>query len=395
MAPRGILYILTIFLVLVSAGAVLAGVQTRAGEAVEITGTHDDMVFAAGGEVRLDLDTPDDVFAMGGHIVARATRADHLTLAGGNLSISDVSVSDILVAGGEITLLSGAIADDVIAAGGRVDIQAPVQIEGAAVLSGGDITLDGTVGAQLRAAGGVVRLNSSIGGDVDIEARRLVLGPQARISGSLTHRAEALELDPAAVITGETIALEPRAGPKFERIMGRAAIGLAIFGSLLLAGLVIVLLVAVCALPGLMERSRAMVNDQPLATLGIGFLITLAIPAVIGVLFITVVGIPLGLLIAVMYAALVPLAFAAAVYVIGMRGRRQFSADGNTAPKLLARLLWSVQATIILLLIGLVPFIGPAIWLLAFMTGLGAIATQSWQALSQPPRPLEALAGRG
>ena len=39
-------------------GSLLAGVQTRAGDVVEITGVHDDMVFAAGGQVRLTLRRP-------------------------------------------------------------------------------------------------------------------------------------------------------------------------------------------------------------------------------------------------------------------------------------------------------------------------------------------------
>lgn len=390
LSPRKFLLAL-LFALLVAVGvAASLGVQARAGDSVEISGEQDDMVFAAGGEVSVSVTTPDDVFAAGGDVEAIGVNADHLSLAGGDLTVSQINVSDVLVMGGDVTFIDGRVTDDIIAAAGDLTLRRDFIVDGSAVLAGGDVTLDGPIGGELRAAGGRVEIDAVVGGAVEVRGNQVRIGPDARIAGSLTHRADRIEIAETAVIEGEIIALDPAPGPDIEPFVQRAAVAFALFGLLLAVGIIVLVLVAVLALPGLMNRSRQMLGEQPLATLGIGFLIMLATPAVLALLFVTVFGIPLGLLLGIIYAALAPLAFAAAIYALAMRARRAVA--GGTAdepPGLGARVGWTALTALVFLLVALVPILGGIVWVLAFVFGLGAVATQTWLALSQPaPGPV-------
>ena len=88
------------------------------------------------------------------------------------------------------------------------------------------------------------------------------------------------------------------------------------------------------------------------------------------------------------YLAVAPLAFAAVVYVLGLRVRALFKrGDAGEPPKAWARLGWSMLAMLALLLVGLIPLVGGAIWLIAYVIGLGAIVLQGRAALATAMPP--------
>ena len=379
-----------IILALFAAGAASTlGIQTRTGDIVEISGDQDDMVFAAGGQVRLALTTPDDVYAVGANIEIAGIQADHLSLGGGDIVISDATVTDILSAGGNIMLVDGTVSDDVIAAAADLTIRTEFSIEGSAVLTGASVTLDGPIGGELKASGEAVRLNGEIDGPVVVRAKRLFIGPQAHIKADLSHHSDSIDIADGARIDGEVIVLQPQPGPNIEPFLRRASIMFALFGLLVLAGLIFLVIMTVIALPGLMNRSRHMLNERSLSTLGIGFLVSVTAPAVIAILFVTIFGIPLGVLIGIIFLALAPLAFAAIIYTIGMRGRSMMlQVNEADNPGWGARFVWTALAALVFLVIGLVPILGGVTWLLAYVFGLGAVASQVWIALSRDERAL-------
>lgn len=388
------LLIAIVFVIAVVGAAASLGLQTRTGDVVVIDGEHDDMVFAAGGEVSLSLSTPDDVFAVGGNLDATNVSADHLSLAGGDIVLTGLAVNDVLVAGGDVLFIDGTIQDDIIAAAADLTLRRDLNVSGSAILSGASITLDAAIGADLKATAERIRMNGPVGGDVEVRATTLVIGPDTQIGGDLRHRSGTIEIAEGALITGETIALEPRQGPNIEPVLHRASVMVALFGVLIVLGIVVLVLTTVLALPGLMNRSREMMVAQPLATLGIGFLISVATPALIALMFATVLGIPLGMLIIAICLTLTPLAFAASVYAIAMRGRRMLAGAHDNAPGLRSRFGWTFLVALAVIMVGLIPIVGGVIWLLAFVFGLGAVASQAWLSLSGPaetPRPMPAL----
>lgn len=368
---------------LVIGAAATLGVQTRSGEWVEITGEQDDMVFAAGANIKLSLTTPDDVFAVAGDIEASAVTADHLSLAGGDVTMDSLAVNDVVALGADILITSGQIEDDLLAAAADLSLGKALGIGGSAIVSGADLSIESPIGGELRATGEAVSINSAVGGDILVRANRLRIGPNARIDGDLRHRAQEITIDEAAMFAGEIIVLPPQAGPQLEPAMRRAAVMLSLFGVLLVFGLLVLVLAAVAALPAIMNRSRSMLSDRPLPALGIGFLITVIGPALIGLLFATVFGIPLALLIAALFAALAPLAIAGAAYWLGLRARQAVGAGKmRDPPGLGGRLVWTALGSLVLMVAAIIPIFGGIASLLALVIGLGAVGTQIWLALS-------------
>jgi hypothetical protein len=226
-----------------------------------------------------------------------------------------------------------------------------------------------------------VRLNGKVDRDAHLSGDEIVVGPEARIGGDLSHRARKVEIDPAAVVAGQIIAIEPPAHPDFEAWGVKAAAAVAIFAFAFLVGMGFLVVVIVIALPALMNSARTMIVQKPLSTLGLGFLISIAAPVVIAFLFATIFGIPLALLIAVLCAAAAPLAIAASAYFVGIGARRMMTKNAET-PHWLARAMWSALAAFALVVIGLVPVLGGLVWVIAYIIGLGAIMTRGGKALA-------------
>lgn len=359
-------------------------IETRSGERVTIDGNFDDMVFAAGGKVTLDLSTPDDVFAAGGDINADRIEADHVTLAGGDIVLSQLKIDDLIVAGGNIVLIDGEIRDDVIAAGADVTLRETLSISGSAVLSGAEVQIQSPIAGDLKLAGDTVEINCVVGGQAELRAPTIIIGPKARIAGDLRYYSDNLTVTDGAIIAGETIKLERAPEQYFQPVLQRAYVVFALFSVLIIFGLIILVLAAVVALPALMNKARRRLNEGPLATLGIGFLIAIAGPALIGLLFVTGFGIPLALVIGAFYITFAPIALAAAIYATGGHMRNLIKrTDTHPQPKLSSRLGWTTLAAISFLIVGIIPILGGLVWSIAFIIGLGAVGTEIWIALAK------------
>jgi cytoskeletal protein CcmA (bactofilin family) len=361
------------------AGWAMAGVEMRSDDEVKVEGSYDTLVMAAGDEVTLSLTSTDDVAAAGGDVMAQNATLDHAFLAGGDISFADSTAHDLFAAGGEIDLVSGQVADDVVAAGGRIKIARDARVDGDVVVSGGNVRLEGPIGGEVRAAGGTIYLSGPVVGDVYLDGGSITIGPDARIQGALTHRGRHVEISPQAQINGHVTALRPR--PEIN-LRPLAAFGAWVWASLLF-GLFLLAVVIASAFPRLMNDVAEAVRTRPLSTFVIGLLIAFFTPVVIIVLIVTLLGIPLAFVLGAAFALLWPVAIVGAVYAAGMWVRARMRA-GAPAPSAGGRVLWAGIAMIVFVLAGLVPIVGPMIWWLAYLLGLGAVASQAGRALSKP-----------
>ncbi|GAM98072.1 hypothetical protein U91I_01702 [alpha proteobacterium U9-1i] len=361
--------------------AVAAAVELRSGNDVQLNGTFSDLAFAAGDNVSLSLTTTDDLAAAGGEVAARDAIMDDVFLFGGDISFISSTARDLFAAGGEIDVLSGTIADDVVAAGGRVKLAREARVDGAVVVAGREITIEAPVGAGLRAAGGSISLNTNVNGDVYLDGGTIVIGPDTHITGTLTHRGRRVELAPDAQIDGQIVALTPRAEPDYKRLAQVAGwLALSVSLGFLLLGAVVAL-----AMPRLMNETAAIARRRPLSMLGLGFLIFLLAPIIFLFLIVSVLGLALGFLLAAIYAVLWPLALAGAAYALGMLIRTRVRPLAAPTPGAGARLMWSAIGLVLLVLVGLIPFLGSLVWLLAFLVGLGAVSVEASRALARTP----------
>lgn len=380
-----LLFIILLAALLLVAGIVRAQIETRSGDIVEAAEAFTDMTFFAAGDLTVNAKSTDDIFAAGGDVTLADAQADHMIAAGGDIIITEVAFHDLIVAGGDIDFVSGTVIDDVVGAGGDLRLNPEFKINGSAMLTGGDVTIDTPIGGELRAAAGRLRLNANVTGDAHLVGEDVSIGPDVSIGGDLRHRARKFSINPSAVVAGEIIELEPAASPDVERWSVKAAAAIAVFAVAFLVGMAILVVVIALALPGLMNSASSMIRTKPLATLGIGFLVIAAAPIVVVLLFTSVLGIPLALLIGVIYLAAAPLAIAAFIYYVGMLARQIISRSSDELPSALSRIVWSALAAVLLVLLGLVPIAGGFFWLVAYTIGMGAVMTRGGKALAMQP----------
>jgi hypothetical protein len=359
--------------------ALASAAEMRAGDDVGVTGTFDQLLFAAGDDVRLAVTATDDVAAAGGQILVDGSVLDHIFVAGRDITFQNTTARDVFVAGGDVDLITGEVGDDLVAAAGRLRLAADMRIGDDALLSGGRLNIAAPIEGDLHAAGGHIELNSAVTGDVRLDGDTIVIGPNARVGGTLTHRGHSVTIDPQALIAGETVALTPPPKPDMRpfKILG------VWLGAAVLFGLFLVAVLAAVLLPRLMNDAAHAIRTRPIVTLALGLLLAIAAPFVIVALALTMLGLPLAFLIGAVFAALWPLAIVGAAYAGAMLARAR-TQRGGQAPSAGERALWAGLAMIVLSVLGLIPVLGFLLWLAAYLFGLGAVAWSGATALSKP-----------
>jgi cytoskeletal protein CcmA (bactofilin family) len=354
------------------------------GERLRAHGAYPDAVFLAGGEVTVSLTTPDDLFVAARDLRVDGAEADHMFLGGADVLLSKAQARDIIAAGGDLTFEGGTVADDVVAAAGRIRIRPGFEIGGSALLAGGQIDIEGSIGGELVAAGGTVTVNGVVGGDVELSGERLVIGPRAKIGGDLSYAGRQIEIAPSAVIEGRRIQKPVKSAEAPQRVAAAAIGAMAVLVGVWALGGALAVVVAGAAFPGLMRRAAERIETRPLPTIGLGFLLMIGAPVAIALMFVTVVGIPTALLTLALYIAAAPLALAAVTHFLAEMARRRLSKGKAATPaRPAARFGWSLLALLALTLLGLTPFVGGLVWLVAYVTGLGAVMIEARRALAQ------------
>lgn len=265
---------------------------------------------AAGAQPKEPPAPAEQVVLSGDVVVPRGRVAGQVVVFSGSATILGVVDGDVVVLDGPI-VVQGQVSGDVVAADGSVELGETAQVTGS-VLAGGEISVGS--GAQ-------------VGGD-SRQNLRWTLGGTLEPLGSL--------LPPVAIAV-----------------------------SVLLAAL-LWLLVA----PRGGDRVGQALATAPLASIGWGFLVTLALPVLGFAATVTVLGLPFGLSLLLGLGLLWLVGLAAAVWGIGrLIVREPRSGIG-------AVLAGWLVATVV----GLVPYLNVAWWVLGAVVGLGAIVVASWRA---------------
>jgi hypothetical protein len=330
-------------------------------------------VVASGRTVAVGQSVPGDVVVAGGDIrFSGRAGGDYLGAASEQLILGQVDGS-VRAAGGEI-VLAGEVGRNATLAGGRVQIDVPGEVQGNAYLAGGEIAVRGSIGEFLQVAGGEVLLDGPVGGDVDVRAGRLHLGPNARITGGLTYsvRNNNVTMDPAARIAGEVVALAP------PRMGWLTTLRIALHAGFLLAGAALVLL-----FPWGVTSAGRLLRRRPLASAGWGLLWVVAVPLIAALLGATVIGLPLAAITAALY--MIALYLGRAVLAIWL-GERILRRDPVAVPGRGAAVANFLVGGVLLVVLGLLPIIGGLIVLLSTLVGLGA-ATLMLNARSRLGKP--------
>jgi cytoskeletal protein CcmA (bactofilin family) len=275
-----------------------------------------------------------------------AAHAQISTPSGSGPSISPApAVEDQVVLSGAVTVPKGSSVGEIVVFHGRVQIAGSVQ--GDVVILDGPVTISGAyITGSVVALNGPIHITGAtqIGGDV-LSAERVTADPGVKVGGQVRE-------DVGFTLQGELTVL--------GALVGEVAVAV----SVLLWGLVLLLMA-----PRGADRVARAATTAPFASLGWGVLLAIAVPLACVAAMASVVGLPLGL------AALLALGllfFTGLAWTAWTIGRSMVHGHGRALPFLAG---WGAVA-----LVGLVPFVNAAVWILGSLFGLGAMTVAAWRA---------------
>jgi len=285
-----------------------------------------------------------DVTAIGGTVVVNGTVAGDLEAYGSEVRITEGgSVEGRLRAyGGEVTV-AGAVGENAVAYGSTVELAPSGRIAGSFGGAGGDVTVAGTVGGDVTAVAATVRFARTAAVDGNVYYQGTLADEGADIDG-VVRRVSDLGLVPSL------------AGPL------SAALGLYFLVVDLLVGGALLY-----AFPRAADAATRRVRAEPLATVAGGLAAVLGVGVAALLLAISLVGLPVALALLALAAVLGWLATIYGRYVVGALALSRAGVDG---PHRYRALLAGVVGVALL---GLVPYLGPAVRVAVFLFGAGLV----------------------
>lgn len=355
-------------LVVLSTGPLFA---QDSGPTVTVSGRITEDVYMAGATVQVLGEVEGDVVVAGGSVSIVNTVSGDVLAAGGSVSITGNVNDDIRAAGGSVAI-AGNVGDDAVVAGGSVTLESGSTVGGRAWFAGETVTVNGNVNGELRATGKKVILAGTVGGDVEIIAESIVIEPGAAIKGKFTYSAPSeADVREGAVIEGAVDWHESEFGEFDDRGPGFA--GTLVF-YLSLAASAIVLFLVYAPLPATAVQR---LDNAPFKSLGLGLAILFATPFVVLMLFVSVLGTPLAFIVLALYAVALIVGLLTGIIWIGDAGFRRLGKKPDDSKWIRA---WSiVAAAALLLIVGLIPFIGGLAFLIVLLLGIGAVTLNFYQ----------------
>jgi cytoskeletal protein CcmA (bactofilin family) len=337
----------------------------------------------------------DDVYAFGTNVIIEGTVNGDVIAAGSTVTINGHVTGDVIAAGNTITVaapvggtvraagnlvtISGAVAGDALAAGSILTLNTSGSIGRDVLAAGNSITLAGAVGRDLKATANTLTVSSSVGGSVQAQVSDLVLGAGAAVQGPISYMSNKdLSIAPGAQIQGlvqRTAA--PTRTPNPWVIGGidllgliRGFVGLAAFG-----------IVLALLFPRATKATAETVQQQWLASLGLGFGVLVGLPVLavlLGVVGAVIGGWWIGVMLLGAYLLLAVLGYLAFAEWVGMTAARYGNWTGHP--------VWSLLIGLAIVgLVTLIPFIGPLVGFVAVVLGLGAFTLTAWSAYRPAP----------
>lgn len=358
---------------------------SRSGASVRIDGARGN-VFAAGasveisGEIAGGMTPRTGVFAAGASVGVSADIDGSLAAAGGDVVMTG-SAKQLFLSGGNVTF-AGEVDGDAFIAGGNVMVQQGATFHDDAHAAGASIDFAGTVQNDASLAGAFVRLNGVVGGDAEVSAENVVIGPATRVSGDLTYYATApAEIDPAAQVTGEIVYKEaserdikwmrekkenPFAGYGVrDNVYGALFWFVALGASGALMSLVFPRWFGAVAVAG---------REKPLSSLLLGFAVLIALPVAAILFMVIIIGLPFGGFLIALYLGLLCISMIGAGFATG---HLLLDRSKDETPKVLLYFVGLAALTIL----GAAPVVGGIVTFLAIILGLGVLVRGLWSAM--------------
>ncbi len=355
-----------------------------------------DDLYLAGDKVTIAQPIEGDLAVAGGDVTVTGAVTGDIAAAGGNVNILGSVGDDVRAAGGTVRI-TGAIAGDVIVAGGTIIVDATTTIGGDLVIYGGEVTMLGKVGRNLKVGSENVTMLGTVGGVLTVDADTLrigtaVQGPSvihtgtlsleksAAFSAPVTYWTDKGEIDfGGAMRNGATATFDIEADTAGNHNKDMEKVGMAaFFGAMsvysLLTGMLIIGLLLL-ATRTLFTVAATRLKAEPGWSLLYGLMYLILFPAVAILLMITLIGLPIGLFMIAMY--IFSFVFITPIASIVFAKLLQLNYKTNWGTPALFGV--SIAIFIALKLIGWIPFVGWIIKFVLLLAVFGALGMTKYE----------------
>jgi hypothetical protein len=338
------------------------GQVQAAGANVTVSGNATS-VRVGGALISVNATTTAGVSAMGAQVTVAGTVGGNLKTAGAVLDISGTVAGNADIAGAVVK--SGLVVSGRLrAVGANLTLLPVTDVHGDLMAFGAVVTIAGHTGGKVTAGGAVVTFDGQTDGAVEITGKRVIIGPDAKIGGDLTVRSpNAPEIATGAVISGTVSQVQPSTWWSVAPWTWALAFAAAVAAGTILAGIVLMLFGG-----HVFRVATENVRHRPLSSFLFGILVFVLIPFIAAILMVTIVGISIGVAVILILPFLVIFghAVAAAGIAAGLLIRRRGELGVGSS------LLMLIIGAIVLVALGLIPWVGPAIVAIAIVLGTGA-----------------------
>jgi hypothetical protein len=327
----------------------------------------EDVLFAAGDSVNINVQAKDDIYAAAGNIVISGVVDGDVIVVGGNVVINADIKGNLRAAGGSVTI-NGDVGKNISFFGGDITIGEGVEVGKNVIFGGGNVKINGLINKNLYGGGGNVVLNSEILGN-------LILNSETIIYGNLEYSAgDKAVVSPGAQIQNEEkfSKINAKKGafklPVFEAKMLKTFY--LIFQFISLLAIIIVGLIITLLFKKFTEKTQKQVNKEILILILKGLVLLIVTPIILFILSITIIGLPLAFILGVLYVIAL---YLSKIFVAIFIGDRIIKAVKKTKDVNLIGAM--ILGLVILYIIFAIPIIGWLIKFVVLLWGLGVLYT--------------------
>lgn len=324
-------------------------------------------VISAGQFINIDGYLGDDLFGAAQIVELKGTVVDDAIVLAEELTVNG-SVGDMLLAAGETVVIDGFVEGDLIAAGNEIRLTPNARIGGNAALAAGKVTVeDSNINGWLRVSAGELMLNGTVGNYVELYGDHIRFGNNYRPASSTTitttRELNREELGSAPEDLNIVVASE-------EGWVAGVVFSLWLYISLLITGILLMLV-----FPQTTSDLYRFTSERYFKNTGIGFLLFLGIPLAIIALLIVVLTIPVSFVLMVLYGLALLVSYLLVATILGTILIRIFKSGEKFTDY-----YWGLAIGMILILVlGVLPYVGWIINLLLIFFGLGTLLSYFWK----------------
>jgi cytoskeletal protein CcmA (bactofilin family) len=363
-----VLILLLGFSVFLSISQTAFAVEFAGGEELYIEDAILDDAYMGGGMITVESDVAGDLYLGGGTITINGNIDGDLVVGSGQIVVNGNVGDDLRAAGGSI-FVNGNVGDDLIVTGGQFNLGSESLVGGSLILGTGYANILGTINEDIKGGGGKLVLGGTVYRDVQVEVgENLSLTKDARINGNLVYTSlvegKFDETQVGGYIEFNKQKPEQDFNGNIENFFTRWYL---LFELVHYASLLVIALVVVLIVPAGVLGINKITKTHPWKSLGLGFVVSVCSIAAIIISAVTVIGMPaagilLGLFLISWCVAKVYAAYFIGSLLIKPKKTTKMKLFGITA-----------LGGFILMVIGIVPFIGWLIVLLAVMMAFGSL----------------------